>query len=54
MLLSGPIIDQNSLHQVLFKIHSLGLPLTSVNRIEPDLEEVFLHLTSEPAKGNEA
>ncbi len=53
-LLSGPLIDQDSLHQVLIKIHSLGLPLTSVNQIEPDLEEVFLHLINESAKGNEA
>jgi ABC-2 type transport system ATP-binding protein len=53
-LLSGPVPDQDKLHQILIKIHSLGLPLTSINQIEPDLEEVFLHLISESAKGNEA
>lgn len=54
VLLSGPVSDQESLHQVLARIHALSLPLVSVNRIEPDLEEVFVRLISEPAKGNEA
>lgn len=53
-LLSGSVSDQASLHQVLTKIYALGLPLVSVNRIEPDLEEVFVRLISQPAKGNEA
>ncbi len=53
-MLSGPLSDQVGLHKVLARIHSLGFPLVSVNRIEPDLEEVFVRLISESAKGNDA
>ena len=38
-LLTGPVADQSALHGLLIKIRDLGLPLLSVNRIEPDLEE---------------
>ncbi len=33
------VADQAALHGLLIKIRNLGLPLISVNRIEPDLEE---------------
>ncbi len=36
--LSGPIVDQAALHGVLIKIRNLGLPLLSVNRVEPELK----------------
>jgi hypothetical protein len=39
-LLTGPIIDQAALHGLLKKIRDLGLPLLSVNSVEPDAEEV--------------
>lgn len=35
-LLSGPIADQSALHGILKKIRDLGLPLLSVNTIDPD------------------
>jgi len=35
-LLTGPIIDQSALYGVLNRIHDLGLPLLSVNRVEID------------------
>jgi len=39
-LLSGPVPDQAALHGLLAKVRDLGLPLLSVNRIEPtDIEE---------------
>jgi ABC-2 type transport system ATP-binding protein len=43
-LLSGPIADQETLYLLLDHIRSLGLPLLSVARVEPDLEEVFLQI----------
>ncbi|UCC85996.1 MAG: hypothetical protein JSV81_14185 [Anaerolineales bacterium] len=33
--LEGPIADQPALHGLLIKIRNLGLPLLSVNRVEP-------------------
>jgi hypothetical protein len=36
MTLSGEIIDQAALHGLLKKVRDLGMPLLSVNRIEPD------------------
>ncbi len=36
--LSGPIVDQTALHGLLVKVRDLGLPLLSVNRIEPEPE----------------
>lgn len=35
-LLSGPIADQSALHGILKKIRNLGMPLLSVNTIDPD------------------
>ena len=34
-LLTGPVIDQAGLHGLLKKVRDLGLPLLSVNRVEP-------------------
>jgi hypothetical protein len=35
-LLSGPVVDQAALFGLLRKVRDLGMPLLSVNRIEPD------------------
>lgn len=35
-LLTGPVIDQAALHGLLRKVRDLGMPLLSVNRVEPD------------------
>jgi hypothetical protein len=38
-LLTGPVIDQSTLFGLLRKVRDLGLPLLSVNRVEPDQSE---------------
>ena len=35
-LLSGPVLDQSALHGLLKRVRDLGMPLISVNRIEPE------------------
>jgi len=34
-LLTGPVVDQAALHGLLKKVRDLGIPLLSVNRVEP-------------------
>ena len=38
-LLTGTVIDQAGLHGILKKIRDLGMPLISVNSIEPSLQD---------------
>lgn len=43
MLLTGPVIDQAALYGLLKKVRDLGMPLVSVNPVEPggpDVSEV--------------
>lgn len=37
--LSGIVVDQSALHGLLKKVRDLGMPLLSVNRIEPKLTD---------------
>jgi hypothetical protein len=39
-ILSGPVADQAALHGLLKRVRDVGLPLLSVNSVEPDPEEV--------------
>jgi hypothetical protein len=34
-LLTGPVVDQAALHGLLRKVRDLGMPLISVNRLDP-------------------
>jgi hypothetical protein len=34
-LLTGPVVDQAALYGLLRKVRDLGMPLLSVNRVEP-------------------
>jgi hypothetical protein len=34
-LLTGPVVDQAALHGLLKKVRGLGMPLLSVNQVEP-------------------
>ena len=43
-VLTGPVADQPALHGLLIKIRDLGLPLVSVNHVDPDLEEELAQL----------
>ena len=36
--LQGPVMDQAALHGILKKIRDLGMPLLSVNFVDPDQE----------------
>lgn len=36
MLLTGRVIDQAAMYGLLKKLRDLGMPLISVNRVEPD------------------
>lgn len=38
-LLTGPVVDQSALYGLLRKVRDLGMPLVSVNRLEPGLAD---------------
>lgn len=38
-VLTGPVIDQAALYGLLRKVHSLGLPLLAVTRVEASTSE---------------
>jgi hypothetical protein len=40
-VLTGPLADQPALYGLLIKIRDLGLPLLSVNHVEPDSKEAL-------------
>ncbi|HET8841792.1 MAG TPA: ABC transporter ATP-binding protein [Ktedonobacteraceae bacterium] len=50
-ILTGAIPDQASLYEYLSRVRDLHLPLLSVTRIEPNLEEVFVQLLEDGEKG---
>ncbi|NOK60452.1 MAG: sodium transport system ATP-binding protein [Chloroflexi bacterium AL-W] len=46
-VLSGALQGQEALYDVIGHVRGLGLPLVSVVRTEPDLEEIFVRLVEE-------
>ena len=52
-VLSGSVANQMDLYHILGRLRELELPLVSVNRAEPDLEEVFVHLLNASAERRE-
>ena len=49
-VISGAIVDQDMLYDILAKTRDLGFPLVSVERAEPDLEEVFVRLLEDASQ----
>lgn len=49
-LLTGPVVDQAALHGLLKKVRDLGLPLVSVNQVQPD--ETHPHRSNKEKKMN--
>ncbi len=43
-VISAPKLDNRGLYSFLERLNAAGLPLRSVNSVEPDLEEVFMDL----------
>ncbi len=39
-LLTGPVVDQSALHGLLKKVRDSGMPLLSVNSVEPSRQDV--------------
>ncbi|RME54409.1 MAG: ABC transporter ATP-binding protein, partial [Deltaproteobacteria bacterium] len=46
-LLDTRIANEEEIYELLDRIRTLGFPLLSVSRVEPDLEEVFMRLIEE-------
>jgi ABC-2 type transport system ATP-binding protein len=46
--------DQGRLHEFLHELRTAGIPLLSVTRAQPDLEEIFLRLIGTPAPDTSA
>ena len=41
-LLTGTVVDQAALHGLLKKVRDLGMPLLSVNRVNPNQEDASI------------
>jgi ABC-2 type transport system ATP-binding protein len=50
-LLAGTIENPMVLYTLLSQLHALDAPLLSVEQVEPNLEEVFIHMITEDKQG---
>jgi hypothetical protein len=39
-LFTGPVLDQAALHGILKRVRDLGMPLLSVNSVEPNRQDI--------------
>ena len=42
-ILSGTVAGPQQLYSLIERLHALAVPLLSVNRVEPNLEDIFIH-----------
>lgn len=52
--LTGAVAGQDALHALLEGLYGLGLPLLEAKRVDPNLEEIFVRLTSAESKSSAA
>ena len=53
-ILSGTIADPQQLYSLIERLRALAVPLLSVNRVEPDLEDIFIHFVESQDHYSEA
>jgi ABC-2 type transport system ATP-binding protein len=42
-ILSGTVAGPQQLYSLIERLRTLAVPLLSINRVEPDLEDIFIH-----------
>ena len=53
-ILSGTVADPQQIYSLIERLRALAVPLLSVNRVEPDLEDIFIHFVESQDQYSEA
>ena len=53
-ILSGTVADPQQIYSLIERLRALAVPLLSVNRVEPDLEDIFIHYVESQDQYSEA